>query len=159
MTDPILVPLIIAVFCLAGLVKGVIGLGLPTVALSLMTVVTDLPTAMALMLVPTFATNVLQALTGGHALEIVKRIWVFLLLATGVVWLGGLVLEGADLSLMSALLGVVLVAYALLGLSDEDAGRGGAGARYCFRRCEWNADRHGRILRRAGGHVPAKPGI
>ncbi|WP_289036068.1 sulfite exporter TauE/SafE family protein [uncultured Roseibium sp.] len=117
MTDPILVPLIIGVFILAGLVKGVIGLGLPTVALSLMTVVTDLPTAMALMLVPTFATNVLQALTGGHALEVLRRIWLFLLLATGMVWLGGLVLEGADLTLMSAMLGVVLVAYALLGFS------------------------------------------
>lgn len=117
MEDPILIPLVIAVFLLAGLVKGVIGLGLPTVALSLMTVITDLPTAMALMLAPTFLTNVVQALSGGHAREVVKRIWLFLLLATVTVWLGALVLRDADLSLMSGLLGGVLVIYALLGFS------------------------------------------
>ncbi len=117
MENPILIPLIITVFFLAGFVKGVIGLGLPTVALGAMTVITDLPTAMALMLVPTFVTNVMQALTGGHAKEVASRIWLFLLLATGTVWLGGLVLRDADLSLMSALLGAVLMAYALLGFS------------------------------------------
>ncbi|MEJ8476102.1 sulfite exporter TauE/SafE family protein [Roseibium algae] len=117
MDDPILIPLIVAVFFLAGLVKGVIGLGLPTVALSLMTILTSLPTAMALMLVPTFATNVVQALTGGHAKVILKRIWPFLLLATVTVWAGGLVLRDADLSLMSSLLGAVLVAYAILGFT------------------------------------------
>ncbi|WP_417668099.1 sulfite exporter TauE/SafE family protein [Roseibium sp.] len=117
MEDPILIPLIIGVFFLAGLVKGVIGLGLPTVALSLMTVATDLPTAMVLMLVPTFVTNLLQAVTGGHLVSVLRRIWLFLLFATGTVWLGTLVLRDADLSLMSALLGVVLILYALLGFT------------------------------------------
>ncbi|WP_417684184.1 sulfite exporter TauE/SafE family protein [Roseibium sp.] len=117
MDSPILIPLIIGVFFLAGLVKGIIGLGLPTVALSLMTVTTNLPTAMALMLVPTFTTNLLQAVTGGHLAVVLKRIWLFLVCATVTVWLGTLVLKDANLSLMSALLGAVLVIYALMGFS------------------------------------------
>ena len=56
------------VFTLAGFVKGVVGLGLPTVCLALLSVLTDLPSAMALMLVPSFVTNLWQASVGGHAL-------------------------------------------------------------------------------------------
>ena len=44
-------------FLLAGAVKGVIGLGLPSVSLALLTVAIDLPSAMALMLVPSFVTK------------------------------------------------------------------------------------------------------
>ncbi len=41
---------ILATFLLAGLVKGVIGLGLPTVSLAILTVALDLPSAMVLLL-------------------------------------------------------------------------------------------------------------
>ena len=51
-----------AVLLLAGFVKGVVGFGLPTVVLALLTVAFGLPQAMALMLVPSFATNVWQAM-------------------------------------------------------------------------------------------------
>lgn len=115
MTDPIIIAATAIVFFLAGAVKGVIGLGLPTVSLGLMTAIMDLPTAMSLMLAPTFVTNVLQATTGGYTLVLLRRLWPFLLLASVLVWPGGLVLKEADLSLMAAFLGVVLVAYALMG--------------------------------------------
>ena len=55
-----------AVFFLAGAVKGVIGLGLPTVSLALLTLALDLPTAMALLLVPSFVTNLWQGLSLIH---------------------------------------------------------------------------------------------
>ena len=58
MADPALLALIAATFLLAGAVKGVIGLGLPTVSLGILTAALDLPTAMALLLVPSLATNV-----------------------------------------------------------------------------------------------------
>ncbi len=115
--DPVLILAVVFVFFLAGAVKGVIGLGLPTVSLGLMTAVTDLPNAMSLMLVPTFVTNVVQATTGGYTKVLLRRIWLFLFLATVMVGLGGLVLQEADLSLMSMLLGLVLFAYAVLGFS------------------------------------------
>ena len=75
-------------FLLAGTVKGVIGLGLPTVSLALLTVALDLPSAMALLLVPSFVTNLWQSLVGGNAKAIVLRIWPFLVMATGTVWIG-----------------------------------------------------------------------
>ena len=104
-------------FVIAGLVKGVLGLGLPTVSLALLTVVLGLPEAMALLLVPSFVTNLWQALVGGQALPLLMRLWPFFLLATATVWLGGLALTRVDLALLSALLGLLLVVYAGLNLT------------------------------------------
>lgn len=103
-------------FLLAGMVKGVIGLGLPTVSLALLTVAFDLPSAMALLLVPSFVTNLWQALAGAHTREVAVRIWPFLLMATVTVWVGAAALTRVDLALLTALLGVLLVSYALLSL-------------------------------------------
>ena len=47
MPEPGFLIAVAAIFVLAGGVKGVIGLGLPTVSLGLLTAMTDLPTAMA----------------------------------------------------------------------------------------------------------------
>ncbi|MDP7462264.1 MAG: sulfite exporter TauE/SafE family protein [Alphaproteobacteria bacterium] len=104
-------------FLIAGMVKGVIGLGLPTVSLALLTVTLDLPSAMALLLVPSFITNLWQAVVGGQGAAILQRIWPFLLLATGTVWIGAIALRQVDLSLLSALLGLLLVIYGVANLA------------------------------------------
>ncbi len=113
-------PTIIAIagtFFVAGTVKGVIGLGLPTVSLALLTVAIDLPSAMALLLVPSFVTNLWQALVGGHLKAALGRIWPFLSMATVTVWLGALALTRVDLAWLSALLGALLVVYAAFSLA------------------------------------------
>ena len=117
MTDPLTLIAIAGTFLLAGTVKGVIGLGLPTVSLALMTVALGLPQAMALLLVPSFVTNVWQALGGGNALVVLRRIWPFLIMATVTVWLGATALTRVDLSLLSALLGLLLVVYGVVNLA------------------------------------------
>jgi uncharacterized membrane protein YfcA len=109
--------LVMATFLLAGTVKGVIGLGLPTVSLAILTVAIDLPSAMALLLVPSFVSNLWQAAVGGNARVLVLRLWPFLLSATLTVWIGAMALESVDLSLLSALLGVLLVTYAGISLA------------------------------------------
>ena len=53
-------------FLLAGFVKGIVGLGLPTISLALLTAILDLPTAMALLVVPAFCTNLWQGFIGSH---------------------------------------------------------------------------------------------
>ncbi len=106
-----------AIFLLAGIVKGVVGLGLPTVSLALMTVSLGLPTAMALLLIPSFVTNLWQGLAGGKVGLVVRRTWLLLLPATLFIPLGALVLRGGDLALLTALLGGLLVVYGGLGLS------------------------------------------
>ncbi|MEQ8357193.1 MAG: sulfite exporter TauE/SafE family protein [Kiloniellaceae bacterium] len=117
MLEPLALLAIAAVFLLAGTVKGVVGFGLPTVVLALLTVAFGLPQAMALMLAPSFATNVWQAAAGGNGATILRRIWPFLLIATVTIWFGALALTRIDLSWLSALLGVLLVVYAAVNLA------------------------------------------
>lgn len=107
---------ILGTFILAGTVKGVIGLGLPTVSLALLTVAIDLPSAMALLLIPSFVTNIWQALVGGNGKAILVRLWLFLLMATVTVWIGTTALTRVDLSLLSALLGILLLIYSTISL-------------------------------------------
>lgn len=116
MFDPAVLAIVIATFVLAGAVKGVIGMGLPTVSLALLTVALDLPSAMALLLLPSFITNFWQGAVGGNGIIIFKRLWLFFLLATGMVWVGGLALSRVDVALLSALLGGLITAYAVIGL-------------------------------------------
>ena len=104
-------------FLLAGAVKGVIGLGLPTVSLALLTVALDLTTAMAILLMPSFVTNLWQSVIGGNAKAILYRLWPFLLMATVTVWIGVAALTRLNPSLLTALLGVLLVTYAVVNLA------------------------------------------
>ncbi len=103
-------------FFLAGGVKGVIGLGLPTVSLALLAIAFDLTTAMALLLIPSLVTNAWQAVAGGYLAPLLRRLWPLLLLATVTVWIGGLVLTRVDLAWPTALLGALLIVYAGLNL-------------------------------------------
>jgi len=109
--------IVAATFLLAGTIKGVIGLGLPTVSLAILTVALDLPSAMALLLVPSFATNLWQASIGGNARLLILRLWPFLLSASLTVWIGAMALIRVDLMLLSALLGALLVVYAAVSLA------------------------------------------
>lgn len=117
MSEPAaLLAIITAVFLLAGAVKGVVGLGLPIVSLGLLSVLLELPTAMALMLVPALITNIWQALVGAGLVPLLRRLWPFLLAAALGVWPGALALTRVDSKLLLAMLGALLVVYAAVGL-------------------------------------------
>lgn len=115
--EPATLLAIVSTFLVAGIVKGVIGLGLPTVSLALLTATLGLPQAMALLLGPSLVTNLWQAVVGGHGVAILRRIWPFLLMATTTVWLGASALTRVDVALLSALLGILLIAYAAINLA------------------------------------------
>ena len=116
MFEPAIIGAIAGSFLIGGAVKGVIGLGLPSVSLALLAITIDLTTAMALITVPTFLTNVWQALVGGNARVIVVRLWPFLFMAAITVWIGTLALTRVDLAWLSALLGLLLVIYSTVNL-------------------------------------------
>ena len=58
------------VFFVGGIVKGLIGLGLPAVSLGVMVLGLQLYDAMAILLLPLFATNVWQGISGGYFIQI-----------------------------------------------------------------------------------------
>ena len=103
---------------LAGFVKGVIGLGLPTVAMGLLAIVMTPAQAAALLVVPSLLTNVWQAL--GPDLARVRRLWPMLLGICLGTWLGGGLLTADDGTRASIGLGVVLALYGVLGLTSVE---------------------------------------
>ncbi len=103
--------LIGAVFMAAGLIKGVIGLGLPTVSLALLTATLGVKQAIALVLVPSLATNLWQALAGGALKDIVRRLWSLLAAACIGIWFGSALLARADAAFVAGLFGSLLCVY------------------------------------------------
>jgi uncharacterized protein len=106
-------------FVLAGFVKGVIGLGLPTVAMGLLAVVMTPAQAAALLVAPSFLTNVWQAM-GPELAPLTRRLWPMLLGICVGVWAGGGLLTADGGAQASIGLGAVLALYGLLGLTSVE---------------------------------------
>jgi uncharacterized protein len=102
-------------FVVAGFVKGVIGLGLPTVAMGLLAVIMTPAQAAALLVAPSLLTNVWQAM-GPELAPLTRRLWPMLLGICVGVWAGGGLLTADGGARASIGLGAVLALYGLLGL-------------------------------------------
>jgi uncharacterized membrane protein YfcA len=105
----------LSLFC-GGWVKGVFGMGLPTVALGLLSLTMPPVEAATLIVVPTLATNAWQFATGPTPLAVTARFAILLIgVAIGTV-LGVGFLTGSHTALVSMALGGVLILYAAVGM-------------------------------------------
>ncbi len=105
-----------AAFLCGGLVKGMIGIGLPLTAVTLMTQIIDLRIAIPLLVVPIVVTNTVQALRGGRFFELLKEYWVLLTATCLSTFLGTYILYRVDTGYLQATLGVIVSVYALINL-------------------------------------------
>lgn len=106
----------LVVFLLAGTVKGLVGLGLPTIVIALTTLVLPLTEAIAMIALPTIFTNVWQAAVGGHFWHIVRRQWPLMLPLTVVLYLTVWLIGQKGPNWAFIVLGTVLIIYSALGL-------------------------------------------
>lgn len=104
------------IFVLAGFVKGLIGLGLPTVAIGLLGLVMAPAQAVALLVVPSLVTNIWQLVVGPAFLPLIKRFGTMLLGFCIGTWIGAAAFGAATGGKATMLLGIALIAYALYGL-------------------------------------------
>ncbi|MBL8568021.1 MAG: sulfite exporter TauE/SafE family protein [Phreatobacter sp.] len=107
-----------AVFVLAGLVKGVIGLGLPTIAVGMLSLFVTPAQAASWMLVPSLLTNIWQVAAGPNLWPLTKRLGTML---AGIVigtFAGSGIITGSFAGHAAVALGVVLIVYAGLALSS-----------------------------------------
>ncbi len=104
--------LVVAVtFFVAGVVKGVTGMGLPTVAMGALGAVVSPLTAAGLLIVPAFVTNVWQLIAGPSFAPLLARLWP-MMAAIVVGTIGGASwLAVGDVRLTTSALGAALVAY------------------------------------------------
>jgi len=118
--------LIMAAFLLAGTLKGVVGLGLPTLSLALLTPVIGVHAAMTAILLPSFLTNAWQALTGPDLGGLLRRLWPLLVgLCIGTL-LAGEILVRASETTVGAVLGLILLVYVATSLTPFELRMSGA---------------------------------
>ena len=108
--------LIALVFLLAGFSKGLIGLGLPTIAMALLTLLASPAEAAALLLLPSFVTNLVQMAPAREAWRLTRRLWPMLVGVVLGTALGGWLWGGFGGRYGVVLLGMALAAYGALGL-------------------------------------------
>ncbi|WP_040853864.1 sulfite exporter TauE/SafE family protein [Phyllobacterium sp. YR531] len=108
--------IVASVFLLAGFVKGVVGMGLPTVAMGLLAVSMPPSQAAAILILPSFITNVWQLIAGPSFIRLLARLWGMMagVVVGTIAGSGGLVGNHSGLALSG--LGVALALYAILGL-------------------------------------------
>ena len=106
----------IALF-VAGGVKGVIGLGLPLTAISIIGAVVDLRTAIAYIAIPVVATNLYQAFDGGRTPEMLRKYWVINLCSVAGTVVGTQILFVVDPRILITLLGGVVILYVAINAS------------------------------------------
>jgi len=115
MFEPVLI-LIAAAFLLAGFIKGVIGLGLPTVSMGLLAVTMPPARALAIVIVPAIVTNIWQTFGGPYLRDIIRRLWPLMAGTALGIWLNAGMLTGPYARYGTITLGVLLVIYAIIGL-------------------------------------------
>ncbi|MEM5382811.1 sulfite exporter TauE/SafE family protein [Paraburkholderia phymatum] len=108
--------LLLATFLGAGVVKGVTGMGLPTVAMGLLGAVMSPLTAAAILIIPSFVTNVWQMLVGRDKLRLMRRLWLMMLCIVIGTVLGARLLVVVDPVWSGRALGIALIAYAAYAL-------------------------------------------
>lgn len=104
--------IVIMTFVAAGLVKGVTGMGLPTVAMGLLGIVAHPSLAAALLIVPSFVTNVWQFAAGPARWQLVHRLWPMQLAIVIGTTTGAGLLVSVNPVWSGFGLGVALIAYA-----------------------------------------------
>jgi uncharacterized membrane protein YfcA len=108
--------LIACVFLLAGWVKGVVGMGLPTVAMGALGLAMPPVQAAALLVVPSLVTNVWQFLAGPAVRGVARRLATMLVLVCVGIAVGIQLLTSGVSRWPAIALGSVLGAYGLVGL-------------------------------------------
>jgi uncharacterized membrane protein YfcA len=123
---------------IAGLAKGVIGVGMPVVAFPLLSMLVDVPTSVMLLSMPLVLSNIPQALEGGL---VGQTLWSLTPVLVGMipgVWIGVVVLLYVDPAVANVAAGAVVILVAALNLfapklrvQQRMIGPVGLGAGFC----------------------------
>lgn len=114
--EPLAIALVTLVFLVAGTVKGVTGLGLPTTVLGLATLFTDPRTAIALVLLPMMVSNIWQVTRMGEVGRAMRTYLPLVAVLVAGIWITiALSAEVRDRTLYAVLGGMIIV-FALVNL-------------------------------------------
>jgi uncharacterized membrane protein YfcA len=110
--------MVIAVaFVVAGIAKGAIGMGMPPIAIGLLSFALPLESAIAIMVLPTMFTNIWQAIYGGGFRVLMRRFGPMAFAAMAAIAFAAAVFGNLGSARATGWVGVILVLYSLLALT------------------------------------------
>lgn len=104
-------------FLIAGSVKGLVGIGLPTTAIGLATLMVDPRTAIAVILFPMVTSNAWQLYRQGNVLRTARTYGLFAAVLLVSIWLTTLVTDDAPDRVLMAVLGVIILIFVAVNLT------------------------------------------
>lgn len=108
--------MILAIFTVAGMVKGVTGMGLPTVAMGMLGLFMPPVAAAGLLILPSFVTNIWQLFAGPSFKAILLRLWPMMIAIVAGTLIGIRLMTGGATVWTTAALGAALAIYAAYSL-------------------------------------------
>jgi uncharacterized membrane protein YfcA len=115
--EPGLVAIAVGACLAGGLVKGMIGLGLPLVAIPILSYVMPVPQSIAMLILPVVLSNIYQMVQGRHVGPVVRRLWPLLAALVAGMLLGAQFLVSMEDSALAIVLGLVILCLVLLSAS------------------------------------------
>lgn len=115
--DVVQMLVIAGAFIIAGIAKGAIGMGMPPIAIGLMSFAVPLESAIAIMIVPTMVTNIWQAIYGGGFRPLMRRFGTMAVTAMVGILAVGYLLSDLGSPGTAGWVGVLLVLYSLIALT------------------------------------------
>ena len=114
--DPVIMMFVMAIFLVAGFIKGFLGIGLPAAAVALLTLLMAPAQAIALMPLPIIATNFVQFVTAKNRLETSRRYWLCALFIIISLFFTSSFLNSYPTALLVVAIGGAMVVFALTSL-------------------------------------------
>ena len=94
-------------------------MGLPTISLLWLTLSIDIETAITMIVIPAFITNLWQAINGKYFSELIQEFWFFLTLSGFSVYLGTYLFFCISTDLATSLLAVIIIFYSIIVLRGK----------------------------------------
>ena len=102
------------VLVLAGLTKGVLGVGLPLIAVPLLSQIVPVPLAIMTLSMSSVVSNGVQAFQGGIVRAVLRRFWPLYVAQIAALFLGARLLVALDERMLGLILGTVLLVFTVL---------------------------------------------
>jgi len=103
-----------------GVVKGLVGIGIPLVSLSLLSLFLPLADAVVLMPVPIIVANVWQSVARGYFVPALRRFWPLVLAMFVGTVIGAHVFASLDSASLNLMVGALVVVFSLSGFVNPD---------------------------------------
>ncbi len=112
--SPLQLLLIAVILVAAGLTKGVLGVGLPLIAVPLLSQIVPVPLAIMTLSLSQVLSNGYQAFQGGNLAAVLRRFWTLFLPLVAALFAGARILIGLDARLLGFLVGSLLLVFTVL---------------------------------------------